>query len=152
MVTLFIRNKPDLWKDGRCCKRRYSVIQVNPDSRKSAGQMSGSRGREDVQNGMGNFIHLRVHVPGLSEKLKQHIEKPYEVWERPPNIGEFPPKKPAIRLPRSYYLDYQSLPDWAKIQMEYGGECTLPPHIAILVIKRCENDEPDYDLFRRITA
>lgn len=147
MATLLIRNGPDVSKDGRICKQKYDVIEVCRDNMKWTGK-SGSHGREFKINGVGNFVHLRVHVPGLSLGMKGYVESRHQEWEMPQGIGEFADeRKPVVDLPRRYYLDISALPDWAQKNLEYGGECTLPPHLALSTIKRRGDDEPDRDIF-----
>jgi hypothetical protein len=147
MASLLIRNKPDVYKAGMCCKKKYDIIEVQPDNFRF-GRLGGSHGRESPLNGMGNFIQLRVYVPGLSLHMKPAVEGHVERYERDRNIGEFVDDiKQTLYLPRTYYLDYDALPEWAKRNLEFAGECSLPAHIAHQVIKRREDDTQSRELF-----
>ena len=139
MATLWVRNKPDIYKDGKPAKLRWSIIQVDKD-RRGYGLKEGHWGKDARNNGRDNYIFYRVHVPGLSPRMKSHIERANETEVRA--WGEHKPEPERLH-PRRYYLDFDALPDWAKISLQCEGDVTLPPHIAHTCIKRWADESTD---------
>lgn len=148
MATLWIRNKPDIYKAGRVCKLRWSIIQVDKDRRRY-GLKEGHYGRDCLNNGRDNYIFYRVHVPGLSPLMKSHIE-----WANESEVRQWGEEVPTPeRLhPRRYYLDFDALPEWAQISLRCEGDVTLPPHIAYQCIKRWSDGECDPDILTHFKA
>jgi hypothetical protein len=149
MAVLWINNKPDIYQNGKAVMLRWSVLQVDPDHRQSGGSIAGKRGKDHPNNGRNNYVFYRLYVPGLSPLLKGRIEPAICAERR--EWGEEAPE-PEQLFPRSYYLDYGSLPDWAKIALEAEGEITLPPHLAYQVIKRYDTQASDRTIFEYFEA
>jgi hypothetical protein len=144
MATLWVRNKGSVIVDGRAVKRRHDIIQVDPDHA-PVGWMSTSRGRDQAY-ASGQFIHLRVHVPGLNHAVKAMMEAP--VVKRSDLAGEFVEPQEEVLHQRSYYLDVDALPEWARQSLETHGEATLSPADAVRVIKRRTDNATDPILFQ----
>lgn len=144
MATLYVRNKESVQdSDGRFLKRKYDIIQVDPDHAPT-GYMSTSRGRDHAYT-RGQYVHLRVHVPGLNHVVKGIMESP--VVRRSELHGEFVDEIEEILHPQAYYIDYGALPEWARQSLETEGEVTLSPADAIQVIKRRVDNATDPLLF-----
>lgn len=148
MATLWVRNKPDVIKNGVVVKRRWSIIQVDKD-RRGYGSKEGYHGKDSLTNGAGNYIFYRVHVPGLSPLLKSLMEREIKSDDR--QWGEFKPEYQRI-FPRTYYLDYESLPDWAKVSLQCEGDVTLHPALAYQVLKRWDTRETDSTILTHFKA
>lgn len=148
MATLWVRNKPDVIKNGVVVKRRWSIIQVDKD-RRGYGSKEGYHGKDSLTNGAGNYIFYRVHVPGLSPLLKPFVEREIKVDDR--QYGEFKPEYQRL-FPRTYYLDWEALPDWAKISLQCEGDVTLHPALAYQVLKRWDTGNTDTTLLTHFKA
>lgn len=148
MATLWIRNGPDVIRNGKAVKRRWSIIQVDKD-RRGYGRIEGYWGRDFPNCGRDTYVFFRVHVPGLSPRVKGHMEAPEIVWER--QFGEDIPDPEVIET-RRYYLDFDALPEWAKISLQSEGDVTLPAHIAVHCVKRWSTGQTDRSLFELFEA
>jgi hypothetical protein len=145
MATLWLRNKASIiGDDGVYLKRQYDIIQVDPDN-SPAGWKSTSRGRDSAFT-KGEFIHLRIKVPGLKYVVKGSVEPPVKSASGS-KIGEFPNYLETTIHPRSYYFDYDNAPDWVKSSLGKHGEVTLSPHVAESLIKGRADNNTDPLLF-----
>lgn len=118
------------------CHDQWDIFEVRPDHA-PLGYMEGPMTKDiprpslpDRPNACDRYMTFIFHVPSISIGIKNFIEQQAELW---PECGKEMLQRhegreqpePIDRTRRSFYWDFNSLPDHAKASLLSQGNCTL---------------------------
>lgn len=119
------------------CHEQWDIFEVRPDHAKPNvhhkwDKDSNRPSLPERPHASGRYRTFIFHVPSISIGNKEFIEQQGKVW---PACGEEvwmllhremrDGPKPLDETRRSFYFDYDSLPDHAKSSLLSEGDCTL---------------------------
>ena len=143
------------------CLQQWDILEIHPD-RTPMGRLGGRQSRDAYHRnaGHGRWLFFRVHVPSIEYGIKNIVETPLQRWPEWYRVGE-PYRmdghlddavKPLDEVRSAYCIDFNSLPEWAKISLMSIGEVTLNEQDARSVIKHKASLDQVVRLFNEASA